>query len=335
MIGIEPLPAALDLLDLDPATADWRWPLTRAPQLTPSSELAAMFGSKADWTTLCDARRDPRGVDRDEAVAYLRAWCDAPPDLTLATALIPLSTARTTSIAAAASVDLVTVLESQLAAKEALAWLQFHAASYDWLLDALAATYLANDRLDDTRLVIQALKAHRTYGAVGCRRAFRELFVADRERRDEIRTELARSQTAVCSQLSAHANCTLSWGVQARGSGADAARLDLDRCIPLLLEQPQLTPQAYLTIAVEHWPAKLRVFEAWLDFAMFTTGAVGAARADELIATAFANAIRVSNCEAQLDLVSATVSRSSYPRVRQLGKVTRAECQRQQGSPPR
>lgn len=33
-----------------------------------------MYGTKAEWTTLCTARRDPRGVDRDEAVAYLRAW---------------------------------------------------------------------------------------------------------------------------------------------------------------------------------------------------------------------------------------------------------------------
>lgn len=333
--GIRPAPADLALLDIDPDPVDWRWPLPRAPQVTPSGELSAMYGTKAEWTTLCAARRDPRGVDRDEAVAYLRAWCDEPADLVLAKALLPLVTARSYEIATAASIDLAAVIESQLAAKEAIAWLRFHNLRNDLVLDALAATYLANDRLDDTRATIDALKASRSYGHIECRRAFRELFVADRTRRDAIRIQLATSQDAVCSRLSAHASCTLSWGVQARGSGAAAARIDLDRCTPLLLDKPELLPQAYLTIAAAQWPAGSRTFDTWFDFASFTTGAAGASRADELIEAAFANAVRVSNCESELDLVVESVSRSPFERVRGVGRLTRAECLRLQGSPPR
>ncbi len=335
LAGIRPVPADLELLDIDPDPVDWRWPLRRPPQVTPSGELSAMFGTKAEWTTLCASRRDPKGVDRDEALAYLRAWCDVPPDLALAKALLPLLSARTWEIATAASVDLATVLESQLAAREASAWLGFHGTTHDGVLDALAATYLTNDRLDDARYTINALKASRGYGETHCRRVFRELFVADRERRDAIRKELATSQNAVCSRLSAHASCTLSWGTQARGEGVDPARIDLDRCTPLLLDKPQLLPHAYLTIAATQWPARSRSFDTWLAFAMFTIDARGAPRAEELIEAAFANAIRLSNCETQLDVVIATVSNSSFERVRKLGKISRTECQRQQGTPPR
>lgn len=260
---------------------------------------------------------------------------DAPPDLALAKALLPLVTARTYEIATAASIDLAAVIESQLAAKEALEWLRFHGLRQDLVLDALAATYLANDRLDDTRATIDALKASRSYGHIECRRAFRELFVADRTRRDAIRIQLATSQDAVCSRLSAHASCTLSWGVQAGGKGAAAARIDLDRCTPLLLDKPELLPHAYLTIAATQWPASSRTFETWFAFATFTLGAAGAPRADELIEAAFANAVRVSNCEDELERVVEAVAHSPVERVRKVASLSRAECLRQQGSPPR
>ena len=335
LVGIQPLPTALALLDLDPDPVDWRWPLPRAPQLLPSGELAAMFGTKAEWATLCAARGNPRGVDRDEALAYLRAWCDATPDLALAKALVPLIKARTSEIAAAATIDLAAVLESQLAAREALEWLRFHGAYHDFVLDAMAASYLATDRLDDTRFVVKALKPYRAYSTLECRRMFRELFVAERDRRDAIRLSLSLSSDAVCSRLSAHANCTLSWGIEARGAGLAPARLDLDRCTPLLLDRPELLPQAYLTIAAAHWPAESRSFEVWLAYAMFSAGAAGAPRADELIVAAFTNALRLSDCERQLELVVDVVSHSTLPRVRQLRTLTPSECRRQQGSPPR
>jgi hypothetical protein len=334
LVGIQPLPTELALLDVDPDPVDWRWPLPHPPQLLPSGELSAMFGTTAEWATLCAARRDPRGVDRDEALAYLRAWCDATPDLALAKALLPLVRARTSEIAAAATLDLAAVLESQLAAKEALAWLRFHGAHHDFVLDALAASYLTTDRLDDTRFVVKALQAYRAHPTLACRRMFRELFVAERSRRDAIRLSLSLSNDAVCSRLSAHASCTLSWGNQAHGDGSAPARLDLDRCTPLLLDRPELLPHAYLTIAAAHWPATSRSFDGWLAYAMFTTGAAGAPRADELIAAAFTNAVRLSNCAEQLDLVLDVVAHSTLPRVRELRTLTPAECRRQQGSPP-
>lgn len=292
-----------------------------------------MFGTKAEWGSLCAARRDPRGVDREEALTYLRAWCDAPPDLALAKALVPSLGAHTSSIAAAATIDLAAVLESQLAAREAVDWLRASNALHDFVLDALAATYLANDRLDDTRFVVRALKAFGSYGATTCRRAFRELFVADRARRDAIRLELAASQNAVCSRLSAHANCTLSWGLEARGEGVGPAQIDLDRCTSLLLEQPELMPHAYLTIAAAHWP-NASSFDGWLAFATFTANAAGAPRAEELILAAFTNAVRMSNCESQLDLVRDAVAHNTYQRVRALATMTTSECQRRRGSPP-
>lgn len=335
--GLAPLPEGLALLDIDPDPVDWRWPLTRPPQLAPSANLVAMFGARrpgADWALLCDRRGDPQGVDRDEALAYLRAWCDHAPDLALAKALLPLVAARTYELASAAAIDLATVLEAQLAATEALTWLRTQGMR-DEVLDALAAAYLAADRIDDTRLVVEALRAYRSYGSVRCRRRFRELFVVDRARRDAIRVELAGSHGAVCSHLFAHASCPLSWGVEARGDGAAAARADLDACTPLLLESPELLPHAYLTIAAAHWPHTARNFDGWLAFAMFATEAAGAARADELIEAAFANAIRVSDCEAQLDRVIEAVARSPFERVRRLARTTRAECERRAGTPPR
>ncbi len=334
--GLEPLPKDLEVLDLDPEAVDWRWPLPGPPALIPSGDLAGMFASRDGWTSLCAARRDPKGVDRDEALAYLRAWCDLPPDLALAKSLAPLTVAKTPAIAAAATFDLAAVLESKLGATEALEWLRYNGAKEGWVLDALAATYLATDRLDDTRTVIRALRGFRAWGALQCRRAFREMFVTDRSRRDQIRAELfAASNDAVCSRLSGHASCTLSWGIQARGEGAPAARLDLERCTPILLENPQLSPHAYLTIAAAHWPIKSRSFDVWLELATFATGAIGAPRAEELISAAFTNAVRLSDCDGQLDQVRAAVATLGIERVRKLGNTTRAECERRQGTPPR
>jgi hypothetical protein len=327
------MPADLPLLDVDPEASDWRWPLPRAPQISPSAELSDMFGIREAWTTLCSARRDPRGVDRDEAISYLRAWCDAPPDLALAKALVPLIRARTSQLATAAMIDLAAVLESQVGAGEALAWLRRHNASDSAMLDALAATYLSSDRPDDVRAVIKVLPSG--YGIERCRRLFRELFVADRPRRETIRSDLRAAGTdVVCTRLSAHASCTLSWGVQARGTGAVPAQVDLDRCMPILLQRPELSPHAYLTIAAAHWPAS-RAFEDWLGFATFTLGAVGAPRADELIGAAFDNAVRMSDCDGQLDQLRVAVERVPIDRLRPLATLTRAECELRKGKPDR
>lgn len=335
LAGLDQLPAGLELLDLDPDAADWRWPLPRPPQLAPTAELSPMFESRDAWNALCSARGEPKGVDRDEALAYLRAWCDAPPDLGLAKALGPLTGARTMSIASAAIVDLAAILESQLAALPALDWLRAHGLRDPAILDALAATYLSADRMEDARAVIAALRGHRAYGTIACRRWFRELFVAERPRRDELRLALATaSSDAVCGRLSAHANCTLSWGLQASGSGALPAQTDLDRCTPILLDRPELTAHAYLTIAAAHWPRSRR-FDDWFAFAVFASGAVGAPRADELIGAAFDNAVRVSDCDAQLDQIRVAVERLPIERLRVLASLSRAECELRQGKPDR
>lgn len=332
---LEPLPAGLELLDLDPDAVDWRWPLPRPPQLVPSAELSSMFETREPWSSLCTARRDPRGVDRDEALAYLRAWCDGPPDLALAKALGPLTSVRTMSIAGAAAFDLAAILESELGAGAALDWLRAHGVRDAATLDALAAAYLSADRREDARVVIEALRGHRAYGTLACRRWFRELFVADRGRRDQLRLALAgASSDAVCGRLSAHANCTLSWGLQASGTGALAAQLDLERCTPILLDRPELTAHAYLTIAAAHWP-RSRSFEDWFTFAVFASGALGAPRADELIGAAFENAVLVSDCEAQLDQLRAAAERLPIERLRTIASLSRPECQLRRGKPDR
>ena len=324
-VALAPLPEHLPVLDLDPDPADWRWPLPGPPQLAPSGDIARMYETTADWSSLCAARRDPKGVDREEALAYLRAWCDLPPDVTLAKALVPLVRARTMAIATAASIDLAVVLSFQLAAGEAMQWLGYRNAREPLVLDALAAAYLSVDRPDDVRATIKVLAASPAYGMLRCRRVFRELFVADRDRRDVIRNQLAASNDAVCGRLSAHAHCTLSWGPQAGGVGAAPARIDLERCTPILLDQPELTPRAYATIAVAHWPADSRSFDDWFSFLTFTVGAIGAPRANELVGAALDNALATSDCDAELRQLQAAFDHVAVL-ARTLRPLTPATC---------
>jgi hypothetical protein len=154
-----PLTIDLQHADVDVDPLDEQWPIVRPPSLEPHDPLAPMYGVRGPWAPLCAARRDPRGVDPDEALLYLNAWCELRNGSldTGRTRLAALLDSRSLRIASAARADLVDLLAAQSEpAAAVLDWLDVHKLVSPPLLDALAGTYVATNRRDDALAIVRS-----------------------------------------------------------------------------------------------------------------------------------------------------------------------------------
>jgi len=289
--------------------------------LEPHAPLAALYGVAGSWTTLCDARGEPRRVDRDEALTYLTTWCQmGATDLeTSRRALRPLVDAHSFEIRIAARADLIDIVARQpVPADDVLRWMRTNWLADPAELDALVATYLELGREIDARIVAR----EQIYFPqdLSCRSLYRASTLLDRP---DLRPIVARRAAAdpTCAQLAArmaeeHARRTCPLLGVARTASEGCSTTDckvLDRELASCGSLAS-SPQARLDLAYRHWPS-LEVRErAWLAYVRFVVPAIGEPGAATLASAALENAALVADCgdlHALLGLASTVAARVS------------------------
>jgi hypothetical protein len=345
---VDPPAVELEAVDVSVEPADEHWPVITVPTVAPHGALTAMFSATEPWTALCAARKDPHGVDRDEALHYLLAWCglrDGDLDRGIVR-LAALAHARSPGIATAARTDLVDLLAAHdMTAGRALAWLTHERLDEPAMIDAVVGMYIARDRRDDARAMVSTWRDRIVEPpSHTCHRLFREFMLVEGPRLNGLDDELDRlaGTDVTCRRLSQQIGCSLAlapWRRSAtcpRATCAIAAiRTELARCSVVLAERPALATRVYQAGARVNWPRGETTVDGWLDLARFTAHGPGT---DEVVLAALENAMRVSDCAGELPRI-VDVTRRLLPvpppgladRVARLLAVTPAECTRARG----
>jgi hypothetical protein len=291
--------------DLDPDDA--RWPLARDPAIEPHADLVAMFRTSSSWRSLCTARGEPRGVDRDEAVLYVEAWCTVETDR--ARSLDHLAklaaSAKSRALATAARADLVDLLAaSPQPASDVMRTLRSQRLDDIDQLDALAATYQALDKHADAAAVAIVLRERKGAGQPAdiCRRALRDHVLTRRD----IRSELRGSNDPTCERIARIVRglaprCPLlsqNWPADVCAKPGCGPIIDeLLICYAL----PSHDEPAILLLAIyQNWPTKEPRARVWTEYARFTHQLLAQKGALDLLGAALENASLVANCATEL-----------------------------------
>ncbi|MEO8698474.1 MAG: hypothetical protein ABI867_00490 [Kofleriaceae bacterium] len=304
IVGDEPMvlaePPELDLdevlIEVDPRDA--RWPMARPPSVEPHLAIAAIFGTREPWPGLCVARREPRHIDRDDALAYLMAWCQLRDDTRAGRGqLAVLLQAKTAAVAGAARLDLIDQLALERG-DEVLDWatrIQLDPG----VIDAVIGAYIGHDRRGEARILLAY--AHPAYEPASstCHRMFREYML-----REDGDPRLAKILAALqdqagdptCRRLAQQIDCPVALARWAHARCTTAAcseraiGFDLDRCSSLLTPPVAMT-RAWLLAAVAHWPSQERTTTGWLAHAAIAARGAGEPEADAAVLAALTNAM--------------------------------------------